>query len=220
MEQVVWVLLFSLWRQAVVPCTSGLGLSNPKHLVLPSVSREWCASPPLLAFLIGTLFLLFQAFSFFYIKDWTFSGYFPLWLSWQSFPQYRLQACPTLVFSLSFQRNWFSWFPICLNFSLLAGCSLYFILVLAFWKGFSDTLQISGSKGFFDIWVNRGFFWPQIRLLVLSLQLACRIVFPACPIPGLPTVTISLIKHWKLPGCILESLIFCLIISSTGGVPP
>ena len=135
-------------------------------------------------------------------------GYFPLWLSWQSFPQYRLQACPTLVFSLSFQRSWFSWFPICLHFSLLAGCSLHFILVLAFWKGFSDTLQISWSKAFFDIWVNRGFFWPQIRLLVLSLQLAYRIVFPTCPIPGLPTVTISLMKSWKLPGCIPESLTF------------
>lgn len=173
-----------------------------------------------MAFLIGNLFLLFQAFSFFCIKHWTFSGYFPFWLSWQSFPQYRLRACPTLVFSLSSQRSWFSWFPICLNFSLLAGCSLYFILVLTFWKGFSDTLQISWSKVFFDLWVNRGFFWPQIRLLVLSLQLAYRIVFPPCPIPGLLTVTISLMKSWKLPGCIPESLIFCLIMSSTGLVPP
>ena len=96
---------------------------TPKPLVLPSVSSEWCACS-LLPFLIGNIFLLFQAFSFFCIKDWTFSGYFPFWLSWQSFPQYRLRACPTLVFSLSSQRSWFSWFSIRLNLSLLAGCSL------------------------------------------------------------------------------------------------
>lgn len=169
--------------------------------------------PPLLALLVGTPFLIFHTLGLFCSRPESPLDISP-WLSWKTFPLYRLQTCPALVCQRVFPRTHV--FPICpklqsLNVEL-ALCSGIGLL-----EGFSDaeaslTSSLTEGCGFCG---HKSGFW-------LFLSCSFLITSPLLPITALPTITISLMKSWKLPGSIPQSLICPLVMPSyrPGWLPP
>lgn len=143
--------------------------------------------PPLLAFLIGTPFLIFQALSFFCIKDWApldiplpaSDG--KLFLSTDSdlrSSDIQLACLPGEADSPDVIH-----FPFASNFSPLA--SMAFTL---FWDGPFGRVSLMPYRflGKQASLIARliegfGFLWSQIRLLVLSLWLASSDCHHTCP---------------------------------------